>query len=82
MPRKAQTDGKKRKPGLKLSERFSEETRIRIMKVSGLVVCVFAIFTFLSVLSYLFTWQMDQSLLTDPDMMDRGVSVGNWGGKL
>ena len=82
MPRKAQTEGKRPERGRKLSGRFSEETRIRFIKVSGLVVFVFAVFTFLSVLSYLFTWQADQSLLSDPDMMDRGVSVGNWGGKL
>ena len=81
MPRRQQTDrGKRdRQP---VSERFSEETRIRFRKISGLVMGVFAIFTFLAVLSYLFTWKIDQSLLADPDMMDRGVSVSNWCGKL
>ena len=42
----------------------------------------FAVITLISVLSYLFTWQADQSLLSRPDMMDKNVDVQNWGGKL
>jgi S-DNA-T family DNA segregation ATPase FtsK/SpoIIIE len=42
----------------------------------------FAVITLISVLSYLFTWQADQSLLSRPDMMDKSVDVQNWGGKL
>lgn len=80
MPRKS--DVKERKKPGRVQYRISEETRIRILKVSGLVVGVFTVFTFLSVLSYLFSWQADQSLLTDPHMMDRGSAVHNWCGKL
>ena len=54
---------------------INEDTRIRIMKVSGMVAGVFAVFTFIAVLSYLFTWKADQSLLSDPQMMDKAAEV-------
>ena len=53
-----------------------------LRKVSGLLVGAFAVFTFIALLSYLFTWKADQSLLSDPDMMDKTVSVSNMAGKL
>ncbi len=53
-----------------------------ILKYTGIAVLVFALFTLISSLSYLFTWQADQSLMSDPDMMSKGVDVENWGGKL
>ena len=53
-----------------------------ILKYTGIAVLVFTFFTLLSALSYLFTWQADQSLLSDPSMMSKGVDVANWGGKL
>lgn len=53
-----------------------------ILKYTGIAVLVFALFTLASVASYLFTWQADQSLMSHPEMMDRGVDVRNWGGKL
>ena len=57
------------------------EKKSNILKYSGVAVLVFALFTLVSVVSYLFTWQTDQSLLSHPDMMDRGVEVANWAGK-
>ena len=42
----------------------------------------FAVISLISVLSYLFTWQADQSLMSRPDMMDKAVDVQNWCGKL
>lgn len=71
--------------GLSFRARWSQmpqEKRIRIMKVTGLLVAVFAVFTFVSVTSYLFTWKADQSLLSEHDMLDTSVSVHNMGGKL
>ena len=53
-----------------------------ILKYTGIAVLVFALFTLVSAASYLFTWQADQSLISHPEMMDRGVDVRNWGGKL
>lgn len=81
MPRKT-AKVKEKRYRIPLSERLSEETKIRIMKLSGLLLCVFALFSFISVFSYLFTWQTDQSLLSTEDMMDKNAEVGNWGGKL
>ncbi|MCD8313195.1 MAG: DNA translocase FtsK [Bacteroidales bacterium] len=64
------------------ARKMSEETKIKLLKVSGLVLGVFAIFTLVAVVSYFFTWHVDQSLASDPDMMGRGAEVSNFGGKL
>ena len=56
--------------------------RKKVIKFSGLIVAFFAVFSLISALSYLFTWKADQSLLSDPSMMDRGVEVHNTCGKL
>ena len=58
------------------------DKKSNILKYTGIAVLVFALFTLLSSVSYLFTWQADQSLLTDPEMMAKGTDVENWGGKL
>ncbi len=58
------------------------ERRTRILKISGLVVGAFALFTLISILSYLFTWTADQSLLGDPEKLDLDVAVHNAAGKL
>lgn len=58
------------------------QKKSNLLKYSGIAVLVFALFSFVSVFSYLFTWSADQSLLSHPDMMDRGVDVANWGGKV
>jgi len=51
-------------------------------RVTGIVVAAFTVFTLLAALSYLGTWREDQSLLSDPAMMDAGVEVSNAAGKL
>ena len=43
---------------------------------------VFTVFTLVAVVSYLFTWKTDQSLLSDPQMMDASVKVSNAAGKI
>ena len=58
------------------------EKKSNILKYSGVAVMVFALFSFVSVLSYLFTWSTDQSLMSNPEMMDKGVEVANWAGKI
>ena len=63
-------------------EAMDPERRTRIMKISGLVVGAFALFTLISILSYLFTWTPDQSLLGDPDRLSLDVDVHNACGKL
>lgn len=41
----------------------------------------FAVYTLIALVSYLFTWADDQSLLAAPDLMDPGLDAGNSGGK-
>ena len=60
---------------------MTPEKKSNLLKFSGVAVMVFAVFTFISVFSYLFTWSADQSLMSHPDMMDKGVDVANWAGK-
>ena len=60
-----------------------DESKKKVLKkIGGLLLAAFAIFTFLAVFSYLFTWKTDQSLLADPRMMDQNVNVSNLAGKL
>ena len=66
----------------KFSYKLDKEKKSNILKYTGIAVLVFTLFTLVSTLSYLFTWQADQSLMSRPDMMDKTVDVANWGGKL
>ncbi len=58
------------------------DKKSNILKYTGIAVLVFTLFTLVSSVSYLFTWQEDQSLLSHPEMLDKSVEVENWGGKL
>ena len=58
------------------------DKKSNMLKYTGIAVLVFALFTLISSVSYLFTWQADQSLMSHPEMMDQGVETANWGGKL
>ena len=83
MTAKRQTKDKKKEKRSRFSF-FSDMDPIRksnILKYTGVAVMVFTLFTLVSTLSYLFTWKPDQSLMSHPDMMDKGVDVANWGGK-
>jgi S-DNA-T family DNA segregation ATPase FtsK/SpoIIIE len=61
---------------------MSQEKKSTICRYCGLAVLFFMLFTLASLVSYLFTWKADQSLLAHPEMMEKGVEVANWGGKL
>lgn len=61
---------------------MDSDKKSNILKYTGMVVMVFALLTLVSTISYLFTWEADQSLLSTPDMMDKAVDVNNWGGKI
>jgi len=54
----------------------------KIMTVTGLILAVFALFTLVAVVSYLFTWKQDMSLLNNANMMNHDTEVGNMAGKL
>ena len=61
---------------------WDEEERAAAVRIAGLCVAALALFIFISTFSYLFHWQEDMSLLSDPDAMDAGRAVGNAAGKL
>ena len=79
---KKKIEKSKRKKNCSFWSRLSDERKSSLLKYAGWTMAAFAAVTLISVLSYLFTWQADQSLLTRPDMMDKNVDVLNWGGKL
>ena len=66
----------------KLFADMDPERKSNILKYTGMAVLVFTLFTLISTVSYLFTWQTDQSLMSHPDLMDKSVDVENWGGKI
>lgn len=85
MPRKKQEQPKKGQEeyksrfGWKLN--FDPQTKQSLVKITGLAVVVFTVFTFISLASYMFTWQEDQSLMHEVDMLSTTVEVGNLAGK-
>ena len=58
------------------------ELKSILIKCSGGLVMLIALFTLVSMLSYLFTWLADKDLLMNAEMMSRGLDVNNMGGKL
>lgn len=62
--------------------KLDPQTKARIIKISGLLLVVFAVISLIGCISYLFHWRSDQSLLSDPSMMDTAVHPANAGGKL
>ena len=71
-----------KRPRFSFFSDMDPDKKSNMLKCAGVAVFVFVIFTFLSIVSYLFTWKADQSLLSQEDMMAAGVEVGNWGGKI
>ena len=55
--------------------------RKKVIKISGLAVGLFAVFSLIASLSYLFTWKADQSVLGDPQRMDLAVTAANAAGQ-
>ena len=60
---------------------MTPEKKTLYCKYTGLAIFIFTAITFVSAVSYLFTWKADQSLLSHPEMMDKGVEVANMCGK-
>ena len=61
---------------------WDEEQKSNVIKTVGVCIGVFAILTLLAMISYIFTWKQDQSILRDPSMMNLDVHADNSGGKL
>jgi len=66
----------------KLREGSDPEKRRRVIKICGILMAVFTVFSLVAIVSYLFTWKTDQSLLNDPQMMDASIKVSNAAGKI
>ncbi|MCQ2143574.1 MAG: DNA translocase FtsK [Bacteroidales bacterium] len=60
---------------------FSDSTKRIIRLATASFVAIFAVFTFLAITSYLFTWKADMSLLNDPAMLSQDLKVNNLCGK-
>jgi S-DNA-T family DNA segregation ATPase FtsK/SpoIIIE len=60
---------------------LDDDDKERVIKITGILIAVFAIFTFLANVSYLFTWKADQSLLST-ELSDKSIGVSNICGKL
>ena len=73
--------GKEKRARFSFFSDMDPQKKINILKYIGVAVAVLTAFLFISSFSYLFTWKEDQSLMADPDMMNRGVEVSNWAGK-
>lgn len=66
----------------KIWKNWDDRQKANAIRIAGLFVALLAVFTLLSVVSYLFTWRQDQSFLTDPSMMKEAAGgVSNWAGK-
>lgn len=61
---------------------WDEDERRTASVTAGIAVAAFAVFTFISIFSYMLHWREDMSLLTDPAMMSASSEVSNMAGKL
>lgn len=71
-----------RLPKLRFWDSWDDRQKAGAVKALGAALALFVLFTLLAMVSYIFTWKQDQSLLRDPAMMDQAVGVANLGGKL
>ncbi len=69
-------------PKLGIWSSWDDRQRENAVKLAGLILAVLAVYTFISCVSYLFTWKADQSLLTSPDSLSPATEVHNESGKL
>ena len=44
-----------------MKKRLSDDTRAALVKVAGIALAIFAVFTFIAILSYLIHWRADMS---------------------
>jgi len=80
--RKANDKRKEKRKRFSFFSDMNPDTKSIVLKGLGIIVAVFTVFTLVATVSYLFTWKTDQSLMSQPDMLDQVVDVANAGGKL
>ena len=71
---------KEKRNGFSFFSDMDPDKKSLILKITGLVVGIFTIFTLVASVSYLMTWREDQSLMSTPDMLDKEVEVSNAAG--
>ncbi len=69
-------------PKLGIWNSWDDRQRETAVKLVGLILAVLAVYTFISCVSYLFTWKADPSLLTAADSLSPAAEVHNDSGKL
>lgn len=73
---------KEKRNGFSFFSDMDPDKKSLAIKGLGVLVGVFALFTLVATVSYLFTWQTDQSLMSQPDMLDKEIDVANAAGKI
>ena len=74
---------KKRTAQKKFSFRLSDRKKRFIVKTTGALLFVASVLTFLSFVSYFFTWKADYSLIYDTDTVIKSSgSISNWGSSI
>ena len=73
---------KEKRNGFSFFSDMNPDKKSLILKGLGLLVGIFAVFTAVAAVSYIFTWQTDQSLMSSPDMLDKEIEVANAAGKI
>lgn len=76
MAKNANKKGKVRK---KSNRSFLKDSRLKL--IAGIMITVFSLFLMMAMISYLFTWQRDQSLLKEHVFSSPDIHVDNWSGK-
>ena len=66
---------KEKRNGFSFFSDMDPDKKSLAIKGLGVLVGVFALFTLVATVSYLFTWQTDQSLMSQPDMLDKEIDV-------
>ena len=61
---------------------LTDDTRRIVRIVLGVLCGILTLYTLVALISYVFTWTSDQSLVYDPEMFSMGASAENAGGKI
>ncbi len=80
--KKPNNKGKEKRARFSFFSDMNPDTKSILLKGAGLAVGLFTVFTFIAAFSYLFTWELDQSLMSQADMMDGSIDVENAAGKI
>ena len=82
-------DKKEKKPAEKPAKKKKHSARKgpspfwrNVRLLTGILLALIALYTLATLISYIFTWSKDQSLLSNPELFSPGQRAFNIGGKL